>query len=158
MSKWFFIINLVISGFILLLLDLFLIPGFGIIGIIGIVILGISCLLAFQLTLGLGILVVFLSIGIIFVIFIIFFKAKLWQKIKLETKKEKNKGFQNSNYLELEKFKDKEGKTLSCLRPTGFAEIEEKRIEVITEGEYLPQGTSVKVIRVEGNKVIVRKI
>jgi membrane-bound serine protease (ClpP class) len=51
----------------------------------------------------------------------------------------------------------KDGVAQSELRPAGFALIDGKRIDVITEGSLVPRGTPIQVVRVEGNRVIVRK-
>lgn len=51
----------------------------------------------------------------------------------------------------------KSGVALSDLRPSGFARLEGRRVDVITRGELLPQGTPVRVIEIEGNRVVVAK-
>ncbi|MFO7871373.1 MAG: NfeD family protein [Kiritimatiellia bacterium] len=50
----------------------------------------------------------------------------------------------------------KTGETLSDLRPGGFARIDGRRVDVITEGEMISRESSVKVTRVESNRVVVR--
>jgi membrane-bound serine protease (ClpP class) len=52
----------------------------------------------------------------------------------------------------------KEGTTLTTLRPGGFALIDGRKVDVVTEGEMLPKDTKIRVIRVEGNRVVVTKI
>lgn len=49
----------------------------------------------------------------------------------------------------------KEGVALSILRPTGRARIGDKRMNVVTDGEFLPQGAKLRVIEVEGNRIVV---
>ena len=51
----------------------------------------------------------------------------------------------------------KTGPALTNLRPAGMVDVEGSRIDVVTGGEYLPKGTEVKIIRVEGNRVLVEK-
>jgi membrane-bound serine protease (ClpP class) len=51
----------------------------------------------------------------------------------------------------------KKGKALSVLRPAGTAMIDGKRMDVLTEGDYLPSNIDIEVIKVEGSKVIVRQ-
>lgn len=48
------------------------------------------------------------------------------------------------------------GVALTDLRPAGTAEFGGERLDVVTEGEYLPQGTSVEVVRSEGYRHVVR--
>jgi len=52
----------------------------------------------------------------------------------------------------------KEGKTLTPLRPGGTAMIDDRKIDVVTEGKFVEPGTPVKVIGVEGNKIIVQAL
>ena len=49
------------------------------------------------------------------------------------------------------------GTATSVLKPTGVAEIGGKRYSVLTGGEYIPAGTEIEVIRVEGNRILVRE-
>jgi len=49
----------------------------------------------------------------------------------------------------------KDGTALSGLRPSGFAEIDGRRVDVITRGEMLDKGARLRVIQVESNRVVV---
>ncbi|TRM12744.1 nodulation protein NfeD [Lentibacillus cibarius] len=51
-----------------------------------------------------------------------------------------------------------EGKTITPLRPSGTAIFNEERLDVVTEGGFIDKGKRVKVIRVEGVRVVVREI
>lgn len=44
------------------------------------------------------------------------------------------------------------------LRPSGVAEIAGDNRDVVTQGELLSPGTTVQVIKVEGNRIVVREI
>jgi membrane-bound serine protease (ClpP class) len=55
----------------------------------------------------------------------------------------------------IEKLLGQRGRTLSDLRPAGFARIEGKKVDVITRGEMLGADVLVTVIEVEGNRVVV---
>jgi len=50
----------------------------------------------------------------------------------------------------------KTGKSVSYLRPSGLADIDGERVDVVTGGEFIPRGTEVEVIEVGGNRVVVR--
>ena len=50
-----------------------------------------------------------------------------------------------------------EGITISELRPSGFIEIDGERVDALSEGNFIPKGTSVKVVKIEGSKIIVRR-
>jgi membrane-bound serine protease (ClpP class) len=49
------------------------------------------------------------------------------------------------------------GTAYTDLRPSGKATIGDQRLNVVTEGSYIEKDNSVKVIVVEGNRVVVRK-
>lgn len=50
----------------------------------------------------------------------------------------------------------KQGTSVTVLRPAGLVEIGGQKIDVVTEGEMIDAGTPVEVLRVEGNRVVVR--
>ena len=47
------------------------------------------------------------------------------------------------------------GSAASALRPAGIAVIGGARVNVTTQGEFIPAGSPVEVLRVEGNRVVV---
>ena len=51
-----------------------------------------------------------------------------------------------------------DGAAVTTLRPAGVAQLGSERFDVITEGEFIQAGEPVKVVRVEGRKIIVRKV
>lgn len=58
----------------------------------------------------------------------------------------------------MERWIGKRGEAITTLRPAGMIEVGGERIDVVTGGEYLPKGTPVEVIRVDGNRVVVRQV
>jgi len=51
-----------------------------------------------------------------------------------------------------------EGIALTTLRPSGTAVINDERLDVVTEGGYIIKGQKVKVIKVEGSRIVVREL
>ena len=49
------------------------------------------------------------------------------------------------------------GKSTTVLRPTGTIELEGERYDVVTEGEFVELGASVRVLYVQGNRVVVAR-
>jgi membrane-bound serine protease (ClpP class) len=49
------------------------------------------------------------------------------------------------------------GTTMSPLRPAGVAHLDGERVDVVSEGEFLEAGESIEVIRVDGNRIVVRR-
>ena len=58
---------------------------------------------------------------------------------------------------ELESFMGREGKSVTDLRPGGTAIIDDKRLDVVSRGEYIEKGSNLIVVEVTGNQIIVRE-
>lgn len=146
-------IPLLIVGLILVCAEIFL-PG-GILGLMG----GISiagsiyfAFLKFGPAGGAGFLIIALICTILVVYFSLRFlpRSRMGKGIFLSSTET---GFQASS--DLESLKGKVGTARTTLRPAGIAVIEEKKVNVITEGTFLAKGEKVKVVDVEGSKVVV---
>lgn len=53
--------------------------------------------------------------------------------------------------------KGDEGEALTVLRPSGTAKIGDRKMSVVTAGDYIERGARIRVLRVEGSRVVVRK-
>jgi len=51
----------------------------------------------------------------------------------------------------------KRGHAASVLRPSGIADIEGQRVDVVSDGELIERGAPIQVIHVDGNRVVVRQ-
>jgi membrane-bound serine protease (ClpP class) len=51
-----------------------------------------------------------------------------------------------------------QGRTETPLRPVGIANFGERRVDVVTRGKHLPAGAAVRVLKVEGNRVVVEGV
>ena len=51
----------------------------------------------------------------------------------------------------------KSGVTTTALRPSGNAEIDGVKLNVLSDGEFIAEGERVKVVSVEGNRILVRR-
>jgi membrane-bound serine protease (ClpP class) len=58
----------------------------------------------------------------------------------------------------LEALLGKTGEAITQLRPAGTARVEGRRCDVVTEGGLIEAGTPVKVVAVEGSRVVVRGV
>lgn len=147
---------LFVTGLILLVIE-GLVPGFGLPGISGIILVVTGTILAMD-NLTNAILSVSISIIITTIVTIFLvkfgFRSKLLDEIILKTNHTIEKNIIN---LGNEALVDKEGISISELRPTGFIEIDGERYDALTEGGFIPKDTPVKVIKVEGIKIYVRR-
>ncbi|MFH1728770.1 MAG: NfeD family protein [Pseudomonadota bacterium] len=154
----FFIAIILVFGFALLFLEVFLIPGFGFFGVGGIMAVSVGCFFTWtefgQLP---GILLTFCSIVLSIGFVVIFLKSRASKKFVLEQRQEA-KCADKLGKPGLELLLKKEGIVTSFLRPSGIAEIDGNRYDVISESEFLEVGTKIKVIKVEGTKILVSKL
>ena len=83
-------------------------------------------------------------------------KRHLWAKMTLKDRLTTEKGYStmNKEYLNL---LNKEGITLNDLRPVGTIRINEKEYSAVSNGEWIPRKTRVKVVQVDGTKILVKK-
>lgn len=63
-----------------------------------------------------------------------------------------------SGFVPVPLMPDQEGLTRTPLRPSGKARFEGIEYDVVAEGSFIPQGKMVRVILVQGNRIVVREI
>ena len=147
------IITLLILGAVLLFLET-LLPGM-IAGILGVV-----CLLA-AITLGYqdfgaqtgNILVMIVLVGLVVGVFI-------WLKFFPESRiarKFISQGAVGELGVEKPELLNGTGVALTQLRPSGTARINGERVDVVTEGGLIERGAKLKVVAVEGTRIVVRE-
>lgn len=166
LAQWVEIL-LFLLGIALLLVEIFLLPGFGIAGISGIILLLLSLYLSlvkhplpqnvldrealqealYSLSLGMVIL------GGGFLLFLKFLpQTPIFSHLGLSTRMDKT-SIKDYSYL-----LGKKGKAITPIRPVGKAKIGEEIVDVVSEGEFLEKGREVEVIQVEGVRIVVRGI
>ncbi|MDO9573533.1 MAG: NfeD family protein [Candidatus Contubernalis sp.] len=83
-------------------------------------------------------------------------KSKFLSNIILSFKEDKDLGYVGPQ--QAFQLLDKEGITLTPLRPSGTAEFDGSRIDVVSEGGFIDVNVTVKVVQVDGPRVIVREL
>ncbi|GBF33173.1 hypothetical protein DCCM_2270 [Desulfocucumis palustris] len=149
-----------ITGIIALVLEIFVIPGFGVAGVAGIILIGWGVLLLSvdftQATAALGVAlvatVVLFGLGIK-----LFSKLKLWQRITLQDKQNSASGYV-APVSEPDISPGMVGTALTPLRPAGAIEINGMRLDAVTSGEYIPPGSRVRIVKLEGTRMVVRVV
>ncbi|WP_338451570.1 NfeD family protein [Niallia oryzisoli] len=144
-------------GIVLILLELVL-PG-GIIGIFGFGAFLASFFLAgenFVYT-GISLLIAFMISILACVVMIKVYdkKMKFFKKLILNDSTSTELGYvSNKNRTELIGVI---GTALTDLRPSGTVTVGDERIDVVSEGGFITKGSQVKIIKVEGSRVVVRE-
>ena len=148
------IVALMACGIILLIAEVAIIPGFGIAGIsaAGLIVGGAAFAWSrFGVTWGMGSLL--LSGAAAFAILKIMPRTRAGKALVLST--ELKKSAVDDKAAELV---GHEGKTLTALRPAGAAEIGGRRLDVVTDGVFVEAGRPVRVVSVEGARIVVAPI
>jgi len=147
-------------GLLLLLAEIFFIPGFGLAGIGGIAAILASIFLTFgnivQATYS-----ILIALGISVIGFFLLIKyipsTRTWRKFVLSTEQKKELGY-TVGTKDLKRLNGKEGIAITPLRPSGIVEVNGKKLNALTRGEYVDSNSKIKIISVEGNKIVVEAV
>jgi membrane-bound serine protease (ClpP class) len=151
---------LALGGIALLLAEVFLIPGFGFAGILGILALLAALVMSvvgsgatpefFIFAAGRIVLALLVALAASFAMLRFMPRTRFGRQLILDT------GLASEPDDEL-RWLGKRGRARSPLRPAGIAEIEGTRVDVVSEGDMIDAGTEIEVMRVEGNRIVVRR-
>ncbi len=156
-----------VAGLVLLLLEIFVIPGFGVAGISGIILiiaslflsmLGADPFLDFN---AVSMAIIKLTIGLAAALVLIFLlarflpKSNFFKKFILSEEEKATEGY--TSRANLSELLGAEGIAVTTLRPAGTAEINGKRVDVVTDSEYIEHGKPIVVSAVEGMRVVVKE-
>ncbi|MGB4431784.1 MAG: NfeD family protein [Limnochordia bacterium] len=153
------VILLFIGGLILLLLELFVIPGFGAAGILGILGLRGSIVLAFgDLQTALINLSIVLVITILAVVLLWkrITQSRFWKRIVLSHSETPQAGYRAP--VDFSHLVGKQGVAITPLRPAGTCVIDGQRYDVVSDGGFVTANTRVEVVHTEGTRVVVREV
>ena len=162
---------LLLAGLILMGVEMFVLPGFGIAGFAGIVFIVIGMVLAMQdfvvpdpslpwqkdllIENGVRVLGAYLVAMVAGLMFIRYVMPKIPSSREgpylAASLKDAHADAKDTQVVH----PGDTGVALTYLRPSGKAEINDERVDVITENQFLEKGTLVKVIDIRGNRIIV---
>jgi membrane-bound serine protease (ClpP class) len=154
-------------GLVLLALELFVIPGFGVAGILGI--LAFAGGLALSLigagttwdvvvdAVGRVALSALLALAAFAVLMRFLPRLPMGHRLILDTALAALTGAAPEAEGD-QRWLGKRGTTTSPLRPAGVADFEGERVDVVSRGEYIEAGEPIEVVRIEGNRIVVRRV
>jgi len=158
MASWVYIFGLLILGFILVLLEIFVIPGFNIFGIIGFLTIATSVGYAYF-TMGFWPATWIASLGstAAFILIWLLFRAHAWRRLILDSAISRVAGF-DSSPPGRESLVGQRGETQTVLRPAGRMRLGDLLIDVVSQGDFIDRGERVEVAQVIGNRIIVHPV
>ena len=150
---WFSILPLIILGLLLVVLEIFILPGI-ISGVVGgiLVVFGIYQSYVIYGPFA-GTMTLFATIVAFALIMFLFFRSGTWKKIALSDVVDGK-----TNVINPEIKVGDIGTTISRLAPIGKAIINNEYFEVRTNGEYLSENNKISVTKIENNNIYVRGI
>jgi membrane-bound serine protease (ClpP class) len=162
---------LVLLGIGLLAVELFVLPGFGVAGIAGICLILVGLLLAmveqapsgpwiptwpsWQLPLRNLAFALLFSLGAAAALSRYLPRARWLSGLRLEAATHAAAGYTSSHDVGLSV--GDVGIALSALRPSGAAQFGDRRLDVVSEGEFIPKDVSIRVTQVRGNRIVVEE-
>ena len=145
------ILILFVIGLVAVVIEMF-IPGI-VLGVAGFILCIASIVLAFRENPTVGWVLLILGIMLTPVIVAVWVRV-VSKYLAVHTSEE---GYSVSTGEE-EELLGQEGVAITKLRPSGMARIGDKRVNVVAEGELIPENTRIKVVKVEGNRIVVRPV
>ncbi len=142
-------------GVVLMIVEMH-IPGFGAAGISALVAFALAVILAAD-TLLKGLVftaVVLITVAVIVVVFLVLLShGKLSSKFILKAENSGAEGF--SSAADRTALVGREGSAQTTLRPAGRALIDGQVFDVVSAGDFIPAGTPIRVLEVNGSRVVV---
>ncbi|NLL42859.1 MAG: nodulation protein NfeD [Firmicutes bacterium] len=152
-------ILLFIAGLVLLVLEVAVIPGFGLAGILGFASMLFSIILAFgDIQTALISLSIAISVSVVAVILLWsrIRQSRFWQRLVLSHEESPEAGYRAP--ADFSHLVGKKGVALTPLRPAGTVIIDEQRYDVVSDGGFIGANSSIEVVKSEGTRVVVREV
>lgn len=150
-------ILLIAAGFALIIVEVYLIPGFNVIGVLGflLIVFAIGYVFSEQGVVGGG-LTLFGSGAMGALLFYGLWRSGAWNQFILATNLRQNSEVVAREHEHRARYLGKKGVAMTPLRPTGIAEIDGERIEVVTEGEFIAAGSLIRVVAMDRRRYFAR--
>ncbi len=165
-------IVLIVSGLILLLVELFILPGFGIAGVAG-----FACILSGTYLALVDAPIpqyswdydrlndVTYSFALALVTFFVFVAATwrllprtpLYDRLVMAGTQQVGEGYVAQTAEDMKAALGLRGTTITMLRPAGSGRFDGKKLRIVSRGEYIGKNVSVEIVEVEGNRYVVER-
>ena len=142
-------------GAALMIVEVFL-PGFGLPGVSGIVLIGAGTVIIWLKAGALTALATLLVVIAVLAVLISYMMRRATEggahaRIFLREKEELRSG------EDMQVLLGKQGRTTSVLRPAGIGDFDGVRLNVVTEGSFIERDRPIEIVNVEGARIVVRE-
>jgi membrane-bound serine protease (ClpP class) len=153
---------LLLVGLVAVIVELF-VPAAGLVGLLGLGSIIGGVVTAYRdhgVLMGSIMLISALVLVPLFIIlyFKVFPRTFMGKRLILHSTQEREKGYASYTAARYEDLVGKEGTAMTVLRPSGAVMIEERKYSVVTGGEFIDAGSRVRVLKVEGSRIIVKGV
>jgi len=150
-------ILLVLLGLGLIAAEVYLVPGFNVIGIVGFLIIAFSVGYVFtEHGFAGGFLLLVGTVAVSGAMFYVLWISGAWDRFVLATNLRRDDLVVEREAEDRSRYLGRVGRALTPLRPTGVVEIDGDRVEVATEGEFIAAGSQVKIVAMDRRRYFVR--
>ena len=146
------------TGLLLLVVE-GIVPGFGLPGIAGIIFVTGGTVLAmgsFSSAIASLSIAIILTTIVTVILLKLGFRSKLLDRVVLKAEHNKERGYLSVDSSDI--YLNKKGISITELRPSGFIEIDGKRLDALSDGSFIPKDVQIEIFRVEGSKIFVRRV
>ncbi|MGI4787617.1 MAG: NfeD family protein [Janthinobacterium lividum] len=96
----------------------------------------------------------FMTLAILIAFFLYLPRSGVWKRLGQPLRQTALGGYVSSD--DYTSYLGQFGTAVTLLRPSGIAEFDDVRLSVVTEGEFIAQGTQVQIVMVQGSRIVVR--
>ncbi len=152
---WSVIIILILVGLALLVLEILVVPGTGVAGIIGFAVMAAGIWMAYtRQGVQAGHITLVVTLGVNLVGLVLALRSKTWKNAMLKTEINSKVNTIDSANLKV----GDRGTTIGRCAPMGKAIFNEKFIEVNAMEEFVDPETEIEIIKISGNKIFIKQI
>ncbi|NNF59267.1 MAG: hypothetical protein HKN04_13610 [Rhodothermaceae bacterium] len=150
-------IALILVGLALLAAEVYIVPGFNVVGVLGLLVAGGGVVYAFIMagTLG-GVMALMGAIGGGGLLFTYLWRSGAWDRFILADDLRRDTLVEAAEHETRSRVLGQTGVALTPLRPTGVADLGGSRVEVVTEGAFIAAGSRVRVVAMDRRRYFVR--
>lgn len=153
------VIGLIVVGLVLLIIELFFMPGTHVVGILGLLFVGSAVFIAYYyLGEARGHLTLVSSLVVTTGLVVYTIKSGKLRRFVHTDRQRQDQGFKSFDDVDLGFLKGQIGTTVTMLRPHGSAQFGGKTYEVVSEHDLIERGVRVSVEAVHGRRVTVKRI
>ena len=152
---WTVVIILILVGILMLLLEVLVIPGSGVAGIVGFGLMVAGIWLAYSsISIQAGHITLGTTLGISILGLLVALRSRTWNKAMLSTNIESKVRVIDSEKLKI----GDTGTTVSRCTPMGKALFHDQFFEVSAFSEFIDENVKVEIFKISGSKIFIKQV